>query len=211
VNRRAPLIAGGVLALVVVLAVVLLVLPKMSEVGEVQDELETSQDQNSELQVQLRALQQAQEEAPETERQIAEIEDQIPPTADLPALFRILQSAADRSAVDFFSFSPGTPVVDASGSFSVLPSSITVNGTYFAIDEFLFLLETLPRAAKVTSIAVTPGEAAGTTTTTGSLQILMSVEFYTSDVSAGPASAPGPTEGAAATGAAAPTEPGAAT
>jgi Tfp pilus assembly protein PilO len=198
-NRRAPFIAGGVLALLVVLAVVVLVLPKMGQVGEVQDELETAQDQETALEAQRQALREAQEQAPETERQIAELEDQVPATADLPALFRLLQGAADRSAVDFFSFSPGSPIVDATGSFSVLPSSITVNGSYFAIDEFLFLLETLPRAAKVVSIAVTPGaEALGTTTTGTSLQIVMTVEFYTTDVSAGPASQPGPTEGAGA-------------
>jgi hypothetical protein len=34
-----------------------------------------------------------------------------------------------------------------------------VTGSYFAIDEYLFLLETLPRAAKVTSIGVAPGTA----------------------------------------------------
>ena len=108
-NRRAPLIAGGAFTLIAVIALVLLVLPKMGEVGEARNQLETAQDEELALDAQLRALQDAQAGAPETERQIAEIEDQVPDTADLPALFRLLQSAADRSAVDFFSFSPGTP------------------------------------------------------------------------------------------------------
>jgi Tfp pilus assembly protein PilO len=199
VNRRAPLIAGGAIALVAVILMMIFVLPKRSEVGEVQDQLTAAQDQESALQAQLAALQDAQAAAPETERQIAEIEEQIPPTADLPALINQLQGAADRAALDFFSFSPGTPIPDASGQLSVIQTQITVSGTYFALDEFLFLLETLPRAAKVESITVTPNQASTTSTTTAAspLQMAMTVDFFTTDVSAGPASVPGPTEGAA--------------
>ena len=74
-----------------------------------------------------------------------------------------------------------------------------MSGGYFAIDEFLFLLETLQRAAKVTTLAITPSGAGGeatTTTSTSTLQLQMTVEFYTTDTSAGPGSIPGPTEGA---------------
>ena len=58
------------------------------------------------------------------------------------------------------------------------------------------LLETLPRAAKVTTLAVTPSGAStgGTTISTSNLQLQVTVEFYTTDVSAGPGSIPGPSE-----------------
>jgi Tfp pilus assembly protein PilO len=201
VNRRAPLIAGIAFALVAVLLVLLLVLPKMGEVGEVEDELTTAQDQEIALEAQLRALQDAQASAPETEREIAAIEDQVPSTAELPELFGVLQGAADRSAVDFFSFSPGSPAPDTAGTFSRIPSTITVTGSYFALDEFLFLMETLPRAAKVLTITISP--QGGTETTSGvsesSLQLSLTIEFYTTDVSAGPGSVPGPTAGAGTT------------
>jgi hypothetical protein len=113
----------------------------------------------------------------------------------------LLQTAADRSAVDFFLISPGTPTPDGSASFSLMASQITVTGTFFALDEFLFQLETLPRAAKVMSInitsegASTSGTTGTTATPTGQLQLQVSVEFYTADVSAGPGSVPGPTDG----------------
>ncbi len=198
-NRRAPIIAGVIAALVALLAVFLLVLPKMGEVSTAQDQLQTAEDQEVTLAAQLNALQDAQAAAPETEQEIAAIDAQIPPTADLPSLFRLLQGAADRSAVDFFSFTPGTPVVNATGSYSTIASQVTVSGGYFAIDEFLFLLETLPRAAKVTTLAVTPAAAASTegtttTTSTSALQLQITVEFYTTDLSAGPGSVPGPSD-----------------
>jgi Tfp pilus assembly protein PilO len=196
VNRRAPIIAGVIAAAVALLAVFLLVLPKMGDVTTAEEELQTAEDQEVALAAQFDALQEAQAAAPKTEQEIAAIDAQVPPTADPPSLFRLLQGAADRSAVDFFSFTPGTPAPSAGGTYSSIASQVTVSGGYFSIDEFLFLLETLPRAAKVTTLAVTPSGAAGgeITTPTGTLQLLVTVEFYTTDLSAGPGSIPGPSE-----------------
>ena len=195
-NRRAPIIAGVISAAVALLAVLLLVLPKMGDVSTAEEELQSAEDQEVALAAQLDALQDAEAAAPKTEQEIGAIEEQVPPTANLPSLFRLLQGAADRSAVDFFSFSPGTPAPNAGGTYSSIASQVTVSGGYFAIDEFLFLLETLPRAAKVTTLAVTPSGAAtgGTTISTSNLQLQVTVEFYTTDVSAGPGSIPGPSE-----------------
>jgi Tfp pilus assembly protein PilO len=196
VNRRAPIIAGVIAVAVALLAVFLLVRPKMSEVSTTEDDLQVAEDQEVTLAAQLNALQDAQAAAPETEQEIAAIDAEIPPTADLPSLFRLLQGAADRSVVDFFSFTPGTPAPNTAGTFSTIASQVTVSGGYFAIDEFLFLLETLPRAAKVTTLAVTPSGAAtgGTTISTSNLQLQVTVEFYTTDTSAGPGSVPGPSD-----------------
>jgi Tfp pilus assembly protein PilO len=198
VNRRAPIIAGVIAVLVALLAVFLLVLPKMGDVSTAEEELEAAEDREVALAAQLNALQDARAAAPQTEDDIAAIEAQVPPTADLPSLFRLLQGAADRSAVDFFSFTPGTPAPNATGTYSSIASQVTVSGGYFAIDEFLFLLETLPRAAKVTTLAVAPsgGTTGATTTSTTSLQLQVTVEFYTTDLSAGPGSIPGPSESA---------------
>lgn len=197
-NRRAPIIAGVIAVAVALLAVFLLVRPKMSEVSTTEDDLQTAEDQEVTLAAQLNALQDAQAAAPETEQEIAAIDAEIPATADLPSLFRLLQGAADRSVVDFFSFTPGTPAPNTAGTFSTIASQVTVSGGYFAIDEFLFLLETLPRAAKVTTLAVTPSSAASgetaTATSTSNLQLQVTVEFYTTDTSAGPGSVPGPSD-----------------
>jgi Tfp pilus assembly protein PilO len=212
VNRRAPLIAGVVAGVVLLAALFLFVLPKMRQVGDVNDQIQSAQDEASGLQAQLDALKQAQAQAPDTQAQIATIEEQVPPEPGLPELFLQMQAAADRAAVDFFSFTPTPPVADASGQFSTIVSTVTVNGTYFSIDEFLFLLETLPRAAKVTSIQLQSSDtgaegATGSGTTTApsapsGLQLSATVEFYTTDTTAGPGSAPaGPTGVSGLTGA----------
>jgi Tfp pilus assembly protein PilO len=197
--RRTPILFGVGAVVLVVLAVFFLVLPKSADISKAKEDLATAQQQESSLRVQLQALQEAQQAAPQTKREIQKVETQIPPTADLPALIRLLREAADRAAVDLFQFSPSTPVLDPSGTFSTIATSVNVTGSYFALDEFLFRLESLPRAAKVTNVTLAPGAASTgtssttTTSTAGTLSMQLTVEFYTSDLSAGPGSAPGPT------------------
>ena len=196
-NRRGPIVAGAAVAVLALLAVLLLLLPKMREVGEAREQLAAAQDQEQSLQNQLRALQEAREEAPRVRDAIRRLDTQVPPTADLPGMIRLLAGAADRAAVDFFSVAPGTPTAAEAG-FSVVPAQIQVTGGYFSLDEFLYRLETLPRAVKVTSLQISPGGGGEEGATPGALSMQLSVEFYTTDVSAGPGSVPGPTEGAAA-------------
>lgn len=196
--RRAPILVAVGFAVLVVLAVLFFVMPKFSEISSAQEDITAAQQQEGSLRAQLAVLQEAQAQAPATKREIQKVENQVPPTADLPALIRLLREAADRAAVDLFQFSPSSPTVSASGDFSVISTSVNVTGSYFSLDDFLFRLESLPRAAKVTNVTISPGGGSttetGTTTTSTSLTLQLTVEFYTSDLSAGPGSVPGPTE-----------------
>lgn len=188
--------ASGV---VTVLVLVLLVLPKMGQVGRARDDLVKAQEQQSTLEAQLGSLQEAKEQAPEVKQELQQLDTQVPLTADLPGMIRLIAQAADRSAVDFFSIAPGVPAVDGSGAFSIVPTQITVNGEFFALEEFMYSLETLPRAAKVTQFAVSQGPdfTDGGSDEVFELTVVMAAEFYTTDTSAGPGSIAGPTEGAA--------------
>jgi Tfp pilus assembly protein PilO len=194
VSRRGPIIAAAILAVVALAAAFFLVLPKMSEVSTTREEIDTARAQESALRAELASLKEAQANAPVVKAQIAKLNSQVPPTADLPALIRLLTAAADGSAVDFFTVAPGNPQLDPTGAFSTIQTAISVTGGYFALDQFLFRLETLPRAAKVTSVSISPGGAAPIGSTVNSLSMQLGVEFYTTDTSAGPGSQPGPTE-----------------
>jgi Tfp pilus assembly protein PilO len=191
VSRRAPIIAGAVSAVLVVLAVVFMVLPKMSAVSEKKEEVVQAQAEEEQLLVQLRALQDAQAQAPQTRRQISAVENKVPPVADLPGLIRLLRDAADRATVDLFQFSPNAPVLDPTGQFSTISTAVNVTGSYFSVDAFLFRLETLTRAAKVTNVSISP-QGAGEGLASDTLSMQLTVEFYTSDLSAGPGSEPEP-------------------
>lgn len=203
---RGPLLAGIVSGVVAILALVLLVRPKMGQVGKAKEELTAAQQQQTSLEAQLASLQEAKQQAPQIQKELDNLKTQIPPTADLPEIIRLIAGAADRSAVDFFSIAPANPTTDASGGFSIISAQITMNGDFFSLEEFLYRIETLPRAAKIVSFEVGQGpgfESGGST----ELTVTMTAELYTTDASAGPGSVPGPSEGAA--GAEAPPSPGA--
>src|SRR5215210_7430251 len=209
-GRRAPLIAGIVMAVIAILVFLFLVNPKRAQVSEAEAKLEEARSQEITLQSQKASLEQARAEAPTNRKIIRLVEQQLPPTADPQGFILLLENAAVKAGVDLTTEGIGNPVTGVTGVTSI-PITLTLSGTYFALDEYLFQLETLPRAAKVISVTMSPGGAASTTTattTTGTLTMQVTMELYTTDISAGPGSDPGPTEGDAAAGAvAAPVAP----
>jgi Tfp pilus assembly protein PilO len=191
-SRRQPLVVGLVLAALALILVVALLLPKLSSVNHTRSELDQAEQAGQQLQAQVAALREAKQEAPKIRQQLAQVQTAIPPTTDLPSLIRLLRSAADSAAVDFLSVSPGAPTASLDGQTSVMATQITVTGSYFSIEEFLYRLERLPRAAKVSDFTVGSGPGGPP-----ELQITLTAQVFTTDLSAGPGSQPGPTEGGA--------------
>lgn len=194
-SRRGPLIvlvAG--LALVAILVAVL-ILPKASQVRAKQKEVVQAKQLEQTLRVQYQELQADQKQAGAERRQLAKLQRQVPPTADLPGIIRSINNLADQSGVDFMIIAPGQPTLQTGAPVSTIPTSITLVGHFFAIDQFLFKLEGLQRASKVVNIQVTPGPQSATDP--GQIQVVLATEFYTTDVSAGPGSVPGATQGVA--------------
>ena len=186
-GRRAVIVAGAGAAVLALLLVFFLVLPKMTQVTEAQQELEDARAQQQTLSAQLNALEQAREEAPENEAAIREVDAMVPPTADLPGVILLLRNAAVVSGVQVLSLTPATPATSETGEFSSIAVSATGEGSYFSLVRYLHEIETLPRAATVQSVDLNPSE--GTI-----LSFAATITLFTSDVSSGPGSEPGPTE-----------------
>lgn len=197
-DKRAPLIAGAVALVLAILLIVFLVLPKMHAVDEAKTTLSAAEAQQATLGSQLQALQQAQNDADANRAVIENVQRQIPPTADEPGFILLLSNAATRAGIKLWQFTPATPTFNAATGLTEIPVTFTVKGNYFALAEFLFNLETLPRVAKVQTATIASAGADGTTTTIISsvpfLQMTGSVTLYTTDAAAGPGSQPGPTD-----------------
>jgi Tfp pilus assembly protein PilO len=193
-GRRAVIVAGAAAAILALLLVLFLVLPKMAEVTTAEGELQDAKAEQQTLSVQLNALKQARDEAPQNEATIREIEGKVPPTANLPSVILFLRNSASVAGVQVLSLTPAAPVPEPSGGFSSISVSASGQGSYFALVKYLHELETLPRAATVESIDLSPSE--GTV-----LSFAATITLYTSDVSSGPGSEPGPTEQGAIPGA----------
>jgi Tfp pilus assembly protein PilO len=194
-GKRGPIVVGAGVAAFVVLLVFFLVLPKMSQVSESQDALVAAEAEQGSLESQLQALEQAELEAPEARQVIEEVDRQLPPTADLPGLILLLNNAATRASVTLLTITPATPTPDPATGLSTISVSISAQGSYFAVTEFLFNIETLPRAAKVLNISLAPGASDSTFSTVTTLSATGTMVLYTQDASAGPGSNPGPDEG----------------
>jgi Tfp pilus assembly protein PilO len=188
-GRRGVIVAGAGAAILALLLIFFLILPKMTQVSTAQQELEEAQAQEDTLSSQLAALQQAREEAPQNQAAIRRVDQQVPPTADLPGMILLLRNAAASSGVRVLSLTPSTPTLEPGGGFSTISVSATGQGSYFSVVDYLFSIETLPRAATVESVDLTPAE--------GTLAFVATVTLFTSDESSGPGSEPGPTESAA--------------
>jgi Tfp pilus assembly protein PilO len=206
-RQRGPLIAvaAGVLAVVVML--VFLITPRLSKINTTQADLTEAQQEQVTLEAQLAQLKGTEAQAKEIRTQLALLDAAVPGSANLPDLIRMLNDVADQSAVDFLSLAPGSPTAVPGGEgstggtappigevgvgtlpegISVIPMSITVDGSYFAIAEYLFRLETLPRISKVSTLGLSVGSAGYP-----SLSVTLTVSFYTTDVDSGPGSQTG--------------------
>jgi Tfp pilus assembly protein PilO len=184
VSRRGPLIAAIVSFLLAVLAVAFLVLPKMGDVDEAEQRLARAEHDEVALQTELSRLQAAAENADQLRRELARFRRAVPPVADLPGVINELQTSADVAGVDFFSVTPTDPLPVPAGDAAEVPAQIQVVGGFFPVDEFLFRLETLQRASKVTTVSVAEGPDG-----LPQLQVTLDVRFYTTDIDAGPGAA----------------------
>lgn len=193
-GRRAVIVAGAAAAILALLLVLFLVLPKMAEVTTAENELQDAKAEQQTLSVQLNALKQARDEAPQNEATIRDIEGRVPPTANLPSVILFLRNSATVAGVQVMSLTPAAPVPEPSGGFSSISVSASGQGSYFSLVKYLHELETLPRAATVESIDLSPAEGTA-------LSFAATITLYTSDVSSGPGSEPGPTEQGAIPGA----------
>lgn len=221
-TRRQPLVAALVGLGVIVVMIAALILPKAAAVRSKQADVEKARQQEQALGVQLEQLKQDAKDAGEAHRQLETLDTELPSVADLPGIIRSLNSTALGAGVDFMSIAPSAPQPATAGSVSTIPVQITVNGDYFALDQFLYRLETLPRIVNVGSLTVSPlgtassgqsssGSSASSAAQTGAsqlgqgLQAAISATFFTTDTSAGPGSVPGSTQStgsASSTGAA---------
>jgi Tfp pilus assembly protein PilO len=197
-SRRGPIIVAIVGVLLVALTVAGLILPKLNDIRATQQKTAVAVQQQQKLEVTLSALQ-------SLRKALQRYGIEVPPTADLSGLIRDLTGAAGQSAVTLESIAPAAPLSASSPAVSIIPLQVTVNGGYFAVDEFLYRLERMARVSTVTAVSITPGTSVTTTAsssdssstyplTAPSLTAVTTANFFTTDVSSGPGSKPGSQE-----------------
>jgi Tfp pilus assembly protein PilO len=184
--------AGGLL-LTAALGWILAIGPQVSALAEVRLEIEETQDQNALLVQQLAALEQQSREVGASRRTARDLAAQLPPTADLPGLFRAVTAAVVEAGIGargVTTLAPTAPVVSGADPTTGLPPadgpaamlarqtvSVAVSGTYDQTRQLLENLEQMARAYLITTVALSTGEDTGTfvTSLTGVMFVMAPV------------------------------------
>lgn len=164
----------------------LLVAPARGEAAELREQTALQDGTNAQLETSLEVLRTKAAGLPAEQAELAEVARRIPPGPALPELLRALETAADAAGVDLTSVTPAPPmVVEAPAAAAAVPADpataeqpapppaapaptglsslevkIGVVGDFYAVEQFVALLEELPRALRVTALSMQPGSGA---------------------------------------------------
>ena len=179
-----------------ILLVFFLVLPKMGQVGEAEDELATAQAAAGNPRVAARRARAGGAAAPEARATIQDVERRIPPTADEPGLLLLREERGRSLGGDAVEPHPGD--ARARPDFGALDDPARRDGLRELLPAHGVPLQhrDAAAAAKVVNVTLAPGAGEGDDDDhhddrANLLQLQASVMLYTSDQSAGPGSEPG--------------------
>jgi Tfp pilus assembly protein PilO len=155
--RRQMLIAAVAAIAVTVLFFSFALRPKLSQIQEVRDEIETSQGQERSLQAELDRLKEASQDRTETIRKLNLLDRYLPDDADLPGFILAINEAADAAGMDLQSIAPSNPsTMEGAEGVQVINVTLATIGGFYRLEDFLIRLENLRRLVEVRSLTITP-------------------------------------------------------
>jgi type IV pilus assembly protein PilO len=178
----------------------LLLSPLLNRLDERVRERSDKEAQLANLQQEVAQLEAVKRNAPETERQLLELSKRVPTQPEIPTLVVQIEEIARASGVTQLSIEPGTPgPPPGGGDFSVVPITMSFEGTYEQLQDFLRRTADLARLVTVNGVTYQEVEEEGTTLAEieQPLQVEIEAEVYfqPEEVPAGPApAAPAPPE-----------------
>jgi len=176
-NDRNMLILGALgLVLIVIAFYFLLLGPLLGRLDEQAQAREDKQIQLAQLQQEVNELEEVRRNSPEIERQLLELNKRIPAQPEVPTLVVQIEEIADASGVTQLSIQPGTPAPPpGGGDFSVQPITMSFEGTYDQLQDFLLRTRNLARLVTVNQ--VTYEEATEATTAEPTIEQMLQVEI----------------------------------
>ena len=184
--------------------------PLLNTLDQRVQERSDKETQLANVQQQVAELEAVRQNASEIERQLLELSKRIPTQPEIATLVVQIEEIADAAGVTQLSIEPGdVEPPPGGGDFSVIPVTMSFEGTYEQMQDFLLRTRNLARLMTVRSVtycrldplgageAACPAEAAaaGETTTVEEIEATLQVEieaevyFQAEDVPAGTAPA----------------------
>jgi len=153
-SDRNLLILGSLALVVLAVGFCFLLLgPLLSRLGEADHQREQREAQLAQLQQEVADLEEVRRNSPEIERQLLELSKRIPTQPEIPTLTVQIEEITRDSGVTQISLIPGTPAPPpGGGDYSVQPITMSFEGTYQELQEFLRLTRNLARLVTVNDI-----------------------------------------------------------
>lgn len=161
-SRQLTLISALGAVLIIALWWLFLYSPGNDELTRIEDEIAAAETEQASLQQRIAVLENVRARAPETEAAIARVQAIVPDDPALPAALRQLAAAADDAGVELTAISTTRPaVVDELVGLNAATVTITANGSYFQLVDFLRRVEDptiTARGISFNNLAVTLAE-----------------------------------------------------
>jgi type IV pilus assembly protein PilO len=149
----------ALVAVAVIAAVLLLVVPKFSELAALDGDLQAARDEVAQTQALVAQLEQAKTDAALTQSELLQLANQMPENPELPSLLIELQDVSNAAGLRFNRVSPGDPTTGGTGQFTEVPVTVQVQGKWADVLDYLRRLNRLTRAIRVTDLSLSPIEA----------------------------------------------------
>ena len=161
-NRRVILVAVATCALVTGAWYAFLWSPQSDQIAKTKQQLATTEQQQKDLNFQLRGLEAGKKKLPETKAQLDTLRAALPSAPLLDNAISTVQEAAKASGVDLSSLAP-SPLPAAKGApgagapAAAVPEikvTMSVAGTYFQVLDFVNRLNASPRLVVVDNLSL---------------------------------------------------------
>ncbi len=162
-SRNVILLGALGLVLLVVAFYFLLLGPLLESLGQQADARDERQATLAELQAEVARLEEVRQNSPELQRQLLELNKRIPTQPEVETLVVQIEDIAQTAGVTQTQIVRGDPIPpEGGGDFTVQPITMSFEGTYEELLEFLRLADDLVRLMTVNNVAYEVAEE-GTT------------------------------------------------
>lgn len=144
-----------VVGLIVVLAAIIgfLIVPQVGTLTALDAEIDKARRDVEVQQTLLRQREAMKDEAAQTDAKALKLGALVPDRPDLPSLIIELQDIAFAAGVKLTAVTPGAPTDSESGTYTVIPLDMTVEGTWTDVVDFLQRLPKLTRGIRTVEFA----------------------------------------------------------
>lgn len=183
-GRRRIVAAAVAAAFVCGLFYMFFIRPRTSEVAEAKDAVVAAESKQQQLQLELQTLEELKENAPKLNATLERIRGYVPKGDEIPNFIFQAQDAANTAGVSLDTITPELPKPPAQPApLAEVRITITANGSFFSLQDFIRRLYTLDRALRIDTLALGTatggeGETAESGTDEGDLTLTIAARIF---------------------------------